>query len=183
MIRLKRERQKQRNWCRKLLYIFCKTGEGAADYFSKEIWDDLGFCLLPKIPMPAKENSRAWVWALQQNIMGLSFEHTQLILKHTQQSPTSFKILKIGQSQDEISVDVLWTWINTWYLYSRIHKNLVIILSQFREPQEYKHLCLWILGWVLDLAHFGHAPHLDFHECSREFALTLIGGSPTSTPT
>ena len=49
--------------------------------------------MLPKIPMPAKENSRAWVWALQQNIMGLSFEHTQLILKHTQQSPTSFKIL------------------------------------------------------------------------------------------
>ena len=34
--------------------------------------------------MPAKENSRAWAWALQQNIMGLSFEHTQLIVKHTQ---------------------------------------------------------------------------------------------------
>ena len=34
--------------------------------------------------MPAKENSREWAWALQQNIMGLSFEHTQLILKHTQ---------------------------------------------------------------------------------------------------
>ena len=29
-------------------------------------------------------NSRAWAWALQQNIMGLSFEHTQLIVKHTQ---------------------------------------------------------------------------------------------------
>ena len=26
---------------------------------------------------PIKENSRAWAWALQQNIMGLSFEHTQ----------------------------------------------------------------------------------------------------------
>ena len=24
--------------------------------------------------MPAKENSRAWVWALQQNIMGLNFK-------------------------------------------------------------------------------------------------------------
>ena len=34
--------------------------------------------------MLAKENSREWAWALQQNIMGLSFEHTQLILKHTQ---------------------------------------------------------------------------------------------------
>ena len=34
--------------------------------------------------MPAKENSREWAWALQQNIMGLRFEHTQLILKHTQ---------------------------------------------------------------------------------------------------
>ena len=34
---------------------------------------------------PAKENSRAWASALQQNIMGLSFEYTQLILKHTQQ--------------------------------------------------------------------------------------------------
>ena len=33
---------------------------------------------------PIKENSRAWAWALEQNIMGLSFEHTQLILKHTQ---------------------------------------------------------------------------------------------------
>ena len=84
MIRVKRERQKQRNWCCKLLCIFCKTGEGAADYFSKEIWDDWGFCLPPKIPTPAKENSRAWAWVLQQNIMGLSFEHTQLILKHTQ---------------------------------------------------------------------------------------------------
>ena len=41
--------------------------------------------MLPKIPTPAKENSRAWVWDLQQNIMGLSFEHTQLILKYTQQ--------------------------------------------------------------------------------------------------
>ena len=38
----------------------------------------------PKIPTPAKENSREWAWVLQQNIMGLSFEHTQLILKHTQ---------------------------------------------------------------------------------------------------
>ena len=43
--------------------------------------------------MLAKENSRAWAWALQQNIMGLSFEHTQLILKYTQQSLTCFKIL------------------------------------------------------------------------------------------
>ena len=34
-------------------------------------------------------NSRAWAWALQQNIMGLSFEHTQLILKYTQQRVTS----------------------------------------------------------------------------------------------
>ena len=43
--------------------------------------------MLPKILMPAKKNSRAcaWAWALHQNIMGLSFEHTQLILKHTQQ--------------------------------------------------------------------------------------------------
>ena len=43
--------------------------------------------MLPKILMPTKKNSRAcaWAWALQQNIMGLSFEHTQLILKHTQQ--------------------------------------------------------------------------------------------------
>ena len=42
--------------------------------------------MLPKIPTPAKENFRAWAWAwaLQQNIMGLSFEHTQLVLKHTQ---------------------------------------------------------------------------------------------------
>ena len=88
MIRVKRERQKQRNflshWCSKLLCIFCKTGEGGADYFYKEIWDDWGFCLRPKISTPAKENSRAWTWALQQNIMGLSFEHTQLILKHAQ---------------------------------------------------------------------------------------------------
>ena len=40
---------------------------------------------MPKIPTPAKENSRARAWALRQNIMGLSFEHTQ-------QSPTCFKI-------------------------------------------------------------------------------------------
>ena len=68
-----------------LLCIFCKIREGAADNVYKEIWDDWGFCLLPKIPTPAKENSRVWAWALQQNIMGLSFEHTQLILKYTQQ--------------------------------------------------------------------------------------------------
>ena len=96
MIILKRERQKQRKFpfpLMLLLCIFCKIREGAADNVYKEIWDDWGCCLLPKIPTPAKENSRAWAWALQQNIMGLSFEHTQLILKHTQQSPTSFKIL------------------------------------------------------------------------------------------
>ena len=29
-----------------------------------------------KISTPAEENSRAWTWTLQQNIMGLSFEHT-----------------------------------------------------------------------------------------------------------
>ena len=34
---------------------------------------------MPKIPTPAKENSRAWAWALQQNIMALSFEHTQQV--------------------------------------------------------------------------------------------------------
>ena len=42
--------------------------------FYKEIWEDWGFCLLPKILTPAKENSRAWTWALQQNIMGLNFK-------------------------------------------------------------------------------------------------------------
>ena len=60
---------------------FCKTGEGAIDYSSKEIWDDWEFCLLPKIPMLAKENSRVWAWAFQQNIMGLNFEHTQFNFK------------------------------------------------------------------------------------------------------
>ena len=40
--------------------------------------------MLSKVPTPAKENSRAWAWALQQNIMGLSFENTQLVLKHNQ---------------------------------------------------------------------------------------------------
>ena len=29
---------------------------------------------MPKIPTPAKENSRAWAWALQQNIMDLNFK-------------------------------------------------------------------------------------------------------------
>ena len=40
----------------------------------KEIWEDWGFCLLPKIPTPTKENSRACSWALQQNIMDLNFK-------------------------------------------------------------------------------------------------------------
>ena len=30
--------------------------------------------MLPKIPTLAKENSRAWAWALQKNIMGLNFK-------------------------------------------------------------------------------------------------------------
>ena len=40
--------------------------------------------------MPAKENSRAWAWVLQQNIMGLSFEHIQLVLKHAQQKTNTY---------------------------------------------------------------------------------------------
>ena len=42
---------------------------------------------------------------------------------------------------------------------------------------------MWIFRRVLNLAHFGQAPYLDFHECSRLFALILIGGGPTSTLT
>ena len=42
------------------------------------------FVCCKKTPKPAKEISRAWAWALQQNIMGLSFKHIQLVLKHTQ---------------------------------------------------------------------------------------------------
>ena len=78
MIKVKRERQKQRNflshWCHKPLCNFCKNMRRCGWLFYKKIWEDWGFCLLPKIPTPTKENSRAWVWALQQNIMSLNFK-------------------------------------------------------------------------------------------------------------
>ena len=78
MIKVKRERQKQMNflshWCHKPLCIFCKNMGRCGWLFYKEIWEDWGFCLLSKILTPAKENSKAWVWALQQYIMGINFK-------------------------------------------------------------------------------------------------------------
>ena len=188
MIRVKRERQKQRNflshWCHKPLCIFYKNMGMCSWLFCKEIWKDWGFCLLPKIPTLAKENSRAWAWALQKNIMGLNFKTYPTIPPHVLKFWFFFFFFKLGNHkmklvlmscglESTLGICILEFTKSWWYM----------ILNQFHEPQEYEHLCLWILGRVLDLSHFSHAPHLDFHECSREFALTLIGGGPTSTPT
>ena len=108
MIRVKRERQKQRNflshWCHKPLCIFCKNMGMCGWLFYKEIWEDWGFCLLLKIPTPAKENSRAWAWALQQNIMGLNFKTY----------PTTFSAsvqlrLEIKETKENIQTSILWS--------------------------------------------------------------------------
>ena len=72
--------------------------------FYKEIWEHWGFCFLPKIPTPAKENSRAWAWALQQNIMGLNFKTY----------PTTFSAsvqlrLEIKETKENIQTSILWS--------------------------------------------------------------------------
>ena len=52
--------------------------------------------------MPAKENSRAWAWALQQNIMGLNFKTY----------PTTFSAsvqlrLEIKETKENIQTSIL----------------------------------------------------------------------------
>ena len=74
---MKKRKAKQRNflshWCHKPPCIFCKTWEGAADYFIRKYEKIEGFVSCQKFPRQPK-NSRAWAWVLQPNIMGLNFK-------------------------------------------------------------------------------------------------------------
>ena len=78
MIRVKKGKAKTKEFYFPLMsqatMYFLQNMEMCNWLFYKEIWEDWGFCLLPKIPTLAKENSRAWAWDLQQNIMGLNFK-------------------------------------------------------------------------------------------------------------